>query len=185
MTPAEVTAALSTTKLLISSSLCLLNIVQIIGNAPLYDKGIYTVAIVVDTLLCLVASFGLFVIFLAKTAYLLRLYSRFIYAYLIIRTLSFLYTIIVLASYKSDYMDSCVQINESRHGADHNETTYFCNIGYFGMLLALILTGVFTIILMIYYAMVINAYSKRREIKEEENESSSEVIETPGSMDRP
>ncbi|CAG8450275.1 4701_t:CDS:2 [Dentiscutata heterogama] len=76
-----------------------------------------------------------------------------------------------------------IKFNESRHGVNLNDTIYDCNIEYFGMLLALILTGVFTIILMIYYAMVIIAYSKRREIKEEENEISSEVIETPGSMD--
>ncbi|KAF0468057.1 hypothetical protein F8M41_025868 [Gigaspora margarita] len=35
---------------------------QIVNNAVFFDKGIYSATVVVDTLLCLVAAFGLFVI---------------------------------------------------------------------------------------------------------------------------
>ncbi|CAG8597715.1 822_t:CDS:2, partial [Racocetra persica] len=69
-----------------------------IFSVPVVEKGLYSIAIVVDTLLCLVAAFGLFAIFVV-----------------------------------------------------------------------------------IYFAMVINAYAENRKAKEDGNYIPSDVIETPGS----
>ncbi|CAG8732739.1 6457_t:CDS:2, partial [Cetraspora pellucida] len=133
-----------------------------------------------DTLLCIVAAFGLFVIFVAKYASLLRLYVRFVYALLVLRSLGLLYVVITIASFRNDYMNFC-KTNYYSNNVDESKLIRGCNISYISLLLGFIFLCIFVIITTIYFAMVINAYAERRQAKEEGVYVSSTVLEIAGS----
>ncbi|CAG8616870.1 31507_t:CDS:2 [Racocetra persica] len=130
--------------------------------------------------MCLVAAFGLFVVLVVETSHLLKLYVRFVYALIILRSLSWLYTVIVFASFKNDFMNFC-KASYNQSNADENQITRACNIAYIGWFLSTIFIGVFLIIITIYFAMVINAYAEKCKAKEDGYYISPDVIETPGS----
>ncbi|KAF0471048.1 hypothetical protein F8M41_025286 [Gigaspora margarita] len=154
--------------------------IEIVNNAVYSDKGLYSISIIVDTLLCVVAAFGLFVICVVETAYLLKLYVRFVYALLVLKCLNFVFIILIFASYKSDYINFC-KTNYIPSNVHENESVRTCNITYITSLLSIIFISVFAIILMIYFAIIISVYEVNCKAKDNGYDTSEVVIETPGS----
>ncbi|KAF0468062.1 hypothetical protein F8M41_025872 [Gigaspora margarita] len=153
---------------------------QIVNNAVFVDKGIYSASVIVDTLLCLVAAFGLFVICVVETAYLLKLYVRSICALLVLKCLDFIYIVVIFASYKSDFINFCKR-NSGPYESDENMISQGCNITYIRSLLSNIFISVFVIILTIYFIIIISVYTEKYRTKDDDYDTSEEVIETPGS----
>ncbi|RIB15157.1 hypothetical protein C2G38_1600511 [Gigaspora rosea] len=115
-----------------------------------------------------------------ETAYLLRLYVRFVYVLLVLRCLNFVFIILIFATYKSDYMNYC-KTNYIPSNVNENASVHTCNVAYITSLLSIIFISVLVIILMIYFVIIVNVYAIKYKAKEDGYDTSEVVIETPGS----
>jgi len=131
------------------------------GNFLSYLDTSYSLATAILSFIILIGSlYGLFVLSCANVYRLLRIYV--VVAYIITFLYSFLAVfefVLVLVS-RQGFLDDCINAEDQ---SAHDD----CTTAYNLLLPGTITAGIITIILSIYFAMVIHAYGNQRREKEE------------------
>lgn len=137
------------------------NGVKVGGNFLSYLDTTYSLVSAILSFIIVIGSlFGLFVLSCANVYRLLRIYV--IVAYVITFLYSFLAVfefVLVLVS-RQGFLDDCVSAEQQESVRDN------CTNAYNLLLPGAIASGVVTIVLSIYFAMVIHAYGNQRRQKE-------------------
>ncbi|GBB87840.1 hypothetical protein RclHR1_14330002 [Rhizophagus clarus] len=135
-------------------------------DAFIYVKVQTIASIVFNALISFGAGFGLFVLTYANTASMLSIYSQVAYGILGITIISHLLSAITWTVFKTEILKSCIRSIPATVFASDDEKNSVCNDGWRDFLGSIIMIAVISILLSLYFAIVISSYAKKRNEKE-------------------